>query len=1027
MVGGLASVVLALAALAACSPQPATQLAAQFSTGDFPIDTPAPLLQWVPVTADRAQTQTAYQLLVALTANVSDCNATSTCVWDSGFVMSSFTRVAYSGPALLSDTRYFWIVRWWDFDMRQAPDSEVAFFDMALVDSELWEPAVWIGNRQINMMRAEFSVPSSVVQVRCYVSALGWGKVFLSGELLDNSTALGVGWTRYDVRSLYVMYDITSLVTSGSNVVGVTLGPGWKDNKFYYPLDQNETADHAMVLKFQMLATFADGSKSSLLASSPDLWTGIQGPIVNVSIYDGETYDARLEQDGWSTPSFKNASAWRSVPVFPGFNPTLSVQAMPPISVLRELAPVSVTEPRRGTYVVDFGENLSGYCRISMSGPAGTKVVIRHGEVLLHPPYGERNGLVYFGNLQGALATESYIMRGDVGAEVYAPSFTYHGFRYAQIEGYPGVLEGANITMLHVRSNIQPRSTLTTSSIILNMIQYNAVTGQASNLMSVPTDCTQRDERLGWMGDAGLSSDSMAINFFLEAFHLNFLRNIVDEQDNQTFSIPDVVPFVRYGGRPADPSWSAAFTQIIWTQFNYFNDIATATLYYPHIMEYLSNLAEQVEQAGGLENWPTPYGDWYPPSGAPQVPGAYTSAFSYLTSIAQTLKIAETIGQANDTANLQALFAQVSHEFNSAFMNGDNYVNGVQTAMALPLVLGIVEAPITNSSLLSALLNDIEAVHNYHVTTGIIGFKGLMNALADFREWDIALALAEQVDYPSLGWMVFNGIEPSYGSLWEIFDGPAGAANGDSRNHHMFSSPSLLHFELAGLTNIRDAGFAPTLYLTAALTQGLSSANLTVQTPRGLVAFSWQRFGGTQCGKSPQSHSPGNLLPVLPPLTVTCSNDGSSKISKVVFASYGLPNGYCGAYSINETCHAANSTTAIEQLCLQQSSCSIPANTEFWGNPCLPYEKRLVVQVQCSEVDSIVANVSVPVGVTAAVSLPKYGITDSTITESGKECFRNGVYIPGVEGVASVTMDGSTVLTVQTTSGSYYFALLQTV
>lgn len=1027
MCGFIAIFTVLLATYAYGAPQAADNLACEHSTVDnsFFIDSSFPRLSWIPETSDRGQVQTAYQIVMATTNDVANCAAVSSCVWDSGVVTSNSTMVQYSGPALQDDTTYFFTVVWWDATGTAAPVSQNGECNVAIVTTSLWQDAVWIGLGDLNVMRREIVVPAGVVQARAYVCALGWGQFYVNGILQDVGT-LGVGWTKYSTRSLYLPYDVTTSLTTGSNVIGAMIGHGWKNTESYPPQDP-EYADSNRILKMILIVTFTNGTKS-VIANSDSNWLGTQSPILYDCIYNGETYDASLEQPGWSTLSFSNVSAWSPVPVYTlgNWNPILNVQSFPPIMVVREVSPVAITEPVPGHFVVDFGENLSGYCRINATGPAGTNITLHHAEVLMHPPYGPSNGLPYYGNLRTALAADTYLMKGLESGETYTPRFTYHGFRYVEVTGYPGTLTAGDIVMLHVRTNLLPRASFNSSSLILNQIQYNCVTGQGSNLMSVPTDCDQRDERLGWMGDAGLSADTMTLSWQVAALHENYLRNIVDEMDNTTYTIPDVVPFVRYGGRPADPSWSAAFPQITWSQFKYLGDVTVAQRYFGHVLDYLDDLQNQVQAAGGMTNWPTPYGDWVPANPNLKVTNPFCSGYNYLVTISQAMEFALALNDIDQYQQLQQLFEEVAAEFNSAFAAGDNYANGQQIAMALPLLIGIVPEAMNATALFESLISNIVDGNVYHVTLGIIGLKGLLPALSDGNRWDIATALAEQIDYPSLGFMAYNDQEPANGNIWELWNSPTGSDGMDSRNHHMFSSPSAWHYELAGFTDLRRTGLGPVVAMSAANTPALSSAAVSFAAPAGLLSFQWQRHGGVQCGKSPENQGLKNpALPLHVPLVIDCGSMGGV-ISAVSFASWGLPFGYCGNFEVNNSCNLANTTNTVQSICVGQQFCELPTTVDFWTDPCFGQIKRLYVEVQCSGVGAITATAVVPVNGQSLVTLPLYAISaaDALVTESGTTIYSNGNFVPGVDGILSASLNtAGDAVTVTVTSGTYNFVL----
>ena len=401
------------------------------------------------------------------------------------------------------------------------------------------------------------------------------------------------------------------------------------------------------------------------------------------------------------------------------------------------------TSASANNIVVDFGENLSGWVKLFVKGKAGTTVTLRHAEVLQHPPYGPANGEIYTGNLRTAQATDVYILKGDPNGEIFEPHFTYHGFQYVEVIGYPGTLTADNITQIHFRTLSRVRTTFNSSSPILNAIQINALKGQGSNMMSVPTDCDQRDERLGWMGDADLSADSFAINYDFAAFQDGFLLNMADAQPNDG-SLPDVVPFMRYGGRPGDVSWSAALPQNVYVRYKVNGDLQPAQRFWGVLSSYFDNLASQFQKAeGNFQKWNTPYGDWVP--AGPKVANQLCTGFNYIVNARQMIELATALNRTADAQKYAALVSQLTEAYNAAFYHQDRncWDNCVQSAYAMSLVAGVAPQS-AQAPALNALINDIVTTQKNHVTVGIIGAKALFSILQSTGHVQIGVDLAEQ-------------------------------------------------------------------------------------------------------------------------------------------------------------------------------------------------------------------------------------------------------------------------------------------
>jgi len=409
----------------------------------------------------------------------------------------------------------------------------------------------------------------------------------------------------------------------------------------------------------------------------------------------------------------------------------------PAVTIAEVRKPLKIWQPKQqpGIYVVDFGENLAGVCRISgVEGASGQVVQLRHGEILQHTGLPDLKGkvdpeMIYTGNLRGAKATDAYTLHGG-GSEGYMPTQTYHGFRFVEVSGTAGFVPNAtNIEMLHFHSANKQRSATNFSSDTLNQIQRMALGAQRSNMMTVPTDCDQRDERLGWMGDADLSVDSMLLNYGAADFFSSYAHSINDELGSDG-SLPDTVPFVRYGNRPADVSWSAALPQIAWALYKYNGDLSVAKRHWSAIVQQFDNVKAQA--AAGMDKMHTPYGDWCPPptkqgGGQGAKPsGPYTSAYTY-TVMAQ--HIAQLASALKIQGNWSAVAKDLVQDFHSNFFVSTNntYDLDRQTDLALALDLQAPASPQEQAAVTQRLLALLKATNN-HFSTGIIGLKSLLPA-----------------------------------------------------------------------------------------------------------------------------------------------------------------------------------------------------------------------------------------------------------------------------------------------------------
>ncbi|MCS7315360.1 MAG: family 78 glycoside hydrolase catalytic domain, partial [Bryobacterales bacterium] len=496
-------------ALLLAQPQPPTGLRTEYLVNPEVVDTPRPRFSWVLEHTARGQRQTAWQILVSSRpeVNVGD-------VWDSGRVEGAQnTLVAYNGKPLESGRTYYWKVRWWDAAGQASPYSRVARFTMGLLNPSDWKGR-WIGGA--NQLRKEFTLAARPVRARAFIAGLGYYELRINGQKVGDHV-LDPGWTTYDKRVLYTSYDVTDLLRQGSNAVGIILGQGWYGSR-------------AALL--QLNVEMEGGQRAEIVTDGT--WKVRQGPILSDSVYDGETYDARQETPGWDRPGFVDVG-WQAATAVDPPKGVLSAQMMPPIRITDTLVPLKMWSPRPGVYVFDMGQNFSGWCQLRVRGPRGTVVRLRHAELIYE------DGMINVENLRRARATDVYILKGDGEEEVWEPRFTYHGFRYVEVTGYPGTPRLDSIRGRVVHTDIRPHGNFAASKQILNRIQHLILWGIRSNVHSIPTDCNQRDERMGWMADAHLYTEPTLWNYDSAAFFANFLRNIRDIQGTDG-SVTDTVP-----------------------------------------------------------------------------------------------------------------------------------------------------------------------------------------------------------------------------------------------------------------------------------------------------------------------------------------------------------------------------------------------------------------------------------------------------------------------------------------------------
>lgn len=766
------------------------------------IDVASPRLYWVPGHTERGARQTAYQVLVGTTPDAAQGDQ-----WDSGKVPSgSPVHIVYAGTALGSGRTYYWKVRYWDQADQASAYSAVASFETGLLTSAEWT-AQWVTGG--NVMRKEFTLAAAPVRARAYVSGIGYYEMRLNGRKVGDHV-LDPGYTPFDKRVLYVTYDITRQLRAGANAVGLMLGEGWY---------------HARAARMQLEIDLPGGQRVHIATDAS--WKTADGPILSDSIYNGETYDATRELRGWDSPGYGDTQ-WKAASPDATQHGVMSAQMMPPIRVVASLPARKMTNPRPGVYVFDMGQNFSGWTRLRVQGPAGTRVVMRHAELLYE------DGTLNVENLRAAKATDTYVLRGDADGETWEPRFTYHGFRYVELTGYPGTPRLDSVMGREVHTDVRPAGAFAAAKPLLNQLQQNIVWGVKSNLHSIPTDCDQRDERMGWMADAHLAAETAMLNFDMAAFYTNFLRSIHDDQDDDG-SVPDTVPRGRLTG-PADPAWGSAYPLIVKYMWEQYGDRRIVLQHFEGIRKWAEFLHSKAD-ADGIVSF-VKYGDWVPTE---RTPGDLVSTAYYYLSVDTVARMAEVLGMAAEAAQYRTLADSVAAGFQKRFYHEDShsYANGTQTADTLPLFFGITPAG-DRGGVENSLNSDIVYSKNTHLSTGILGTKYLLPLLSQYGRADLAYDLATQTTYPSWGYMIEKGATTIW-ELWQDVEGPSM----NSHNHAMFGSVGAWFYtSLAGIhTDPQHPGYER-IRIQPEMVRDLHYASASIDTVRGRVASAWERGTG---------------------------------------------------------------------------------------------------------------------------------------------------------------------------------------
>jgi alpha-L-rhamnosidase len=783
------------------TPRPPVRLRCEHLAEPLGVDTESPRLSWVVESPVRGDRQKAYRLLVSsapelLQSDVGD-------LWDTGMSEApDAPHIEYGGEPLASCARYFWKVRWWDLEGRTSPWSEPASFVTGFLRPDDWKPR-WIAARRVAEFRSkgtvllghagaddiqacavyfrrEFKLKGRVALAVVFISGLGHYELRLNGRKVGTSV-LDPGWTDYRRKALYAAHDVTGLVR-GENAVGVILGNGRHIRSYGYDSPR---------LTCRIEAELESGEREVFL--SDESWRTSGGPLQENGLYFGERTDARILIDGWDHPGFDDR-AWDKAVSCSGY--PLASQMMPPVRVTDSLAPKSVRRLPSGASVFDFGQNFSGWTRLRVEGPMGTEIRLRHAELL------NDDGTLNLGPNENAEATDVYVLRGG-GPEVHEPRFTYHGFRFVEMTGFPGqpgldALEGR-----FVHSDVERVGEFRSSNELVNGIHRNVIWGQLSNLMSIPTDCPQRDERHGWLGDAHLSAEEAVFNFDMAAFYAKFLDDIRLAQ-REDGSLPDVAPAYLPRLYPADPAWSSAYPTLVELLWEHYGDRRVIASHYGNLKRYVDFLGRSAEchiiRSLGK------YGDWCPPGGIvpKKTPVDLTSTWYYYHDVLILARLASVLGRSDEAHEYARLAESIKEAFNRTYLGEaqyaairvspvDTYPN--QTSNALPLYLGMVPTD-KKDKVLASLLRSVVSQQDDHVDTGILGTRYLLDVLTEAGEAETAFRVATQKSYPGWGYMLAEGAT----TLWERWEKLTGHAM-NSQNHIMFGSIDAWFYRtLAGLS-----------------------------------------------------------------------------------------------------------------------------------------------------------------------------------------------------------------------------------
>jgi alpha-L-rhamnosidase len=699
-----------------------------------------------------------------------------------------------------------------------------------------WGPTRVSEDRRVaaRYLRKEFSITKKLMRATVSFSGLGLSELYVNGEKIGDSV-LSPALTQYDKRQFYVTHDITDDLQRGKNALGVILGNGR-----YYAARSKVYAGTVSFgfpkLLLNLRLEYADGSFSEVV--SDESWKlTTDGPILANNEFDGEDYDARKEFRAWNKPGFGD-SKWQTAQLVSSPDGVLSAEMIDPIRVTDTLKPLSVKEIKPGVFIYDLGQNMVGWCRLQVSGKAGTSVTLRHAETL------KPDGSLYMANLRGAEVTDTYTLKGG-GKEIWEPRFITHGFRFVEVTGFPGKPGLDSIEGRVVNDDLPIAGHFLCSNNLINRIYTNIVWGTRGNYRSIPTDCPQRDERQGWLGDRSEECKGESYLFHIAPLYAKWRQDITDAQRSNGV-IPDVAPayWPIYSDNVTWPSSAIIIPSAMERHFGdtlcISRDYAGATLWMEHMLTLATNNILSKDS----------YGDWcVPPEEASLIhskdPARQTDKALLATSyfyydLCLMEKYARQLGKAADAERWQKLAGDFNAAFNQKFLDREKgqYSNGTQTSCVLPLAFGLVPDDM-KAKVFAHLIEKIENDTHGHIGTGLIGGQFLNRVLSDHGRADLSYTIAAQKDYPSWGYMVEQGAT----TIWELWNGNTADPTMNSGNHVMLIGDLALWFHeyLAGIApDDAQPGFKH-IIMKPMPVGDLQFVKATHNSPYGLISSEWHR------------------------------------------------------------------------------------------------------------------------------------------------------------------------------------------
>lgn len=810
-------------------------------TNPLGIDNPKPHFSWQLVSKQRNIMQVAYEIKVAEI----EAGFNKNLVWSTGKVISDQSlHIPYGGKSLESGKRYYWQVKVWDNKGKTTVWSSTANWQMGLLNESDWL-AQWISPgyeedslRASPLLRKEFIIAKKVKSATAYITAHGLYEAQINGKKIGDKY-FTPGWTSYKKRLQYQTYDVSDMFKTGNNAVAVMLGNGWY--RGYFSLGNfKDIYGSDISLLFQLNITYTDGSTETI--TSDGSWKSSTGAVRSSNIYEGEIIDARLEKMGWAMPDF-NDQDWKGVikQSFP--KNTLIGTYNESVTRHEKFIPKKIFTTPKGEKIIDFGQNLVGWVTLKIKGESGQKITVSHAEVL------DKAGNFYTENLRIAKAQDIYILKGGK-QETFEPHFTWHGFRYVKIEGYSGELKPEDFEACALYSDMEKTGNFTTSNELINQLQHNIEWGLKGNFVDVPTDCPQRDERLGWTGDAQVFFRTASFLRGVNNFFVKWMKDLAADQFPDG-SVTHVVPNVLADFERGSTGWGDAATIIPWNMYLAYGDKRILETQYQSMKNWVNFMRTQSKN--NLWNQGRHFGDWLFYNvqddlfGDSAITNKYLIAQCfYAHSVQLLINSAEVLDKTNDVAKYKSLLAEIKEAFLKEYTTDNGgLVSDTQTSYVLALQFDMLPEKLRQQAA-DRLAANIRR-YNTHLTTGFLGTPYLCHVLSRFNYTDLAYELLLQKTYPSWLYPVTKGAT----TIWERWDGikPDGSfenADMNSFNHYAYGAIGDWMYRIAAGIDVEDDGVGyKKIRINPHVGGNFSFVSADYKTPYGKVASHWEIQGST--------------------------------------------------------------------------------------------------------------------------------------------------------------------------------------